>query len=60
MQNPKTKEIEFSKIAAKAAVAQQRLEGLKTSRAFLKDLSLVLKGDLDIPQALSNITKRYS
>ena len=60
MKDLKTKEFELSKIAAKIAIAQQRLEGLKTSRAFLKDLSLILKGNLDVPQALSNITKRYS
>lgn len=44
--------------AAHNAIAQQRLEGLQPSEAFIADLKQVASGGLALKTALSNIEKR--
>jgi hypothetical protein len=52
--------LEYRKTMVKSAIAQQTIEGIKpSSRAALRDLNLIAKGQLDVEIAINNLNKRY-
>lgn len=58
--NIKRESLRFRKMVVNNAIAQQRIEGNKSSpRDTLRDLNLIAKGEIDTETAIRNVNKFY-